>query len=82
MEEMEEMCQKWFEILVSLSAFCKIYFNFDAWLHSNTFLNVLSFHLDLLSVEGNLCCVGGREGVKCLPSGDLELHFSGRDAWE
>lgn len=82
MDDTEKMCQKWFETLVSLRTVCKIYYNFDAWLHSNSFSNVSGFHLVLLGVEGNLCCVGSWWVVKCLPLGDLELPFSGRDTWE
>lgn len=48
--------------IVSLSAVCKIHFNFDAWLHCNTFSR---FHL---VAKGNLCWEGSLGGVKYVAS--------------
>ena len=79
MEETKEICQKWFGNVVSLSTVCKIHFNFDAWLHCNTFFKIPS---GAISIVGNLYSKGSLGSVKYIASwGSQTRLFRQRYFW-
>lgn len=79
MEETKEICPKWFGKVFSLSTVCKIHFNFDAWLHCNSFFKIPS---GAVSVVGNLCWKGSLGGIKYIAScGSWTRLFRQRYFW-
>ena len=77
MEKTKEVCQKWFGNVVS--TVCKIHFNFDAWLHCNTFFKIPS---GAISTVGNLCWKGSLGSVKYIASwGSRTRLFKQRYFW-